>query len=117
MKKPIKDGVNYFLISGKVLSNESKFTKNGKQFAKISVEVGKNKKRFFLTAWEDLAEEAEKSVAVEALHGFEGYIGTNSWNDKETGKKVYRDSYTITGLRVVEGGPIQYEEKKDDTPF
>lgn len=84
---------------------ESKTTTSGKTVTTFSVGVdqgfGDNKSTswFDVVCWEKLAENVPKFIKKGALVSLTGRLQVRSWDDKETGKKVYKTEVVATEVQ------------------
>lgn len=88
--------------------SEVKSTPQGKQVANFSVAVeeGFGEKKYTewynIVAWEKLAELVGQYLKKGALVAVEAKKRTRSWDDRETGKKVYREEFIAVEVRFLD---------------
>jgi single-strand DNA-binding protein len=99
---------------------ELKNTPDGTAVATVSIATGKKFKRENETVeqtqfhnivfWKKLAEIAGQYLTKGKRVYIKGELVTRSWEDKETGKKMYRTEIVAKEMILLDGG----SEKKDD---
>ena len=99
--KPIEVGTNSFKFAGKVVKVAIKFSDEGFANGSITLEIPARSKtqkyptKLFLKVLGKVAEESVDKVKEGGNYFFLGHIRNNSWEDKVTGKKVYRDDFVV----------------------
>lgn len=103
------------LLGRATRDTELKSTPQGQSVATNSVATGKNftrqngekveKTEFHnLVFWGKVAEIAEKYLTKGKRVFIKGELTTRSWEDKDTGKKMYRTEITVREMILLDGG-------------
>lgn len=102
----MKDGyVNEVFLCGEVSRTDGvKYTPQGKAILKFGLLTMKGKQREYsnVVAWEELAE-ASNAIRKDSWVKVRGSLKTGDWQDKESGKKMYKTEIIATAIEIVGG--------------
>lgn len=121
------------LLGNTTAQPELKEVKDGIKVANFTVATNRNYQRnaewktevefHNIVAWNKLAEQASEKIQKGSKVFVEGRLQTQSWEDKETNKKMYKTVIIVYDLNILEAGQKQDTQESggevdvEDLPF